>query len=433
MGLFKKNKKVGLFSDIIRCDEESYLIWKWHPDGTASGEHKREYAIRWGSSLRVKEGEVAVFVYKQKDGKMQDYIEGPFDKKLETANLPVISGIIGAFVGGDTPFQAEVFFINLANLIQTRFAVPYFDVCDPRYPDFAVPVAVRGTISFKIENYREFIKLHRLENFDLESFKAQVKDSVSRYVRDTVANAPAKHNIPVVQIDSKSAMINATVEFDISARLRESFGVSVSGVDIGCIDIDKSSEGYRQLMAITKDITTATIQGQTAANIEHYAESLRIKREEEQYATHKKTQSENITAYQVEAQTEVGIAGAEALGKMGGSGAGDVNLGGGGFNPASMMASMALGGAIGQNMASLMSNTIPTANVSQNPPPIPKTFYHVAKDGKPFGTFELSRLKEMAAAGELTDKTLVWKQGMVDWEKAGDIEELKGLFPPEIK
>ena len=62
MGLFKNNKKVGLISDIIRCDEPSYLIWKWHPDGTQPGEHKREYAIRWGSSLRVKDGEVAVFV-----------------------------------------------------------------------------------------------------------------------------------------------------------------------------------------------------------------------------------------------------------------------------------------------------------------------------------------------------------------------------------
>lgn len=40
--------------------------------------NNRENAIRWGSSLRVKDGEVAVFVYKQKDGTMQDFIVGPF-------------------------------------------------------------------------------------------------------------------------------------------------------------------------------------------------------------------------------------------------------------------------------------------------------------------------------------------------------------------
>ena len=69
----KKNRKVG-FMDEIRCDEPSYLIWKWHPSGVQAGASVRENAIRWGSSLRVKDGEVAVFVYDQKDGTMQDFI-----------------------------------------------------------------------------------------------------------------------------------------------------------------------------------------------------------------------------------------------------------------------------------------------------------------------------------------------------------------------
>ena len=45
----------------IRCDEPSYLIWKWHPAGVQLGTGNRENAIRWGSSLRVKDGEVADF------------------------------------------------------------------------------------------------------------------------------------------------------------------------------------------------------------------------------------------------------------------------------------------------------------------------------------------------------------------------------------
>ena len=68
MGLFDKNKRTGGFMDEIRCDEPSYLIWKWHPSGSQLGDNVRENSIRWGSSLRVKDSEVAVFVYKQKDG-----------------------------------------------------------------------------------------------------------------------------------------------------------------------------------------------------------------------------------------------------------------------------------------------------------------------------------------------------------------------------
>ena len=93
MGLFDRNNRKGGFMDEIRCDEPSYLIWKWHPSGSQAGANNRENAIRWGSSLRVKDGEVAVFVYKQKDGTMQDFIVGPFDQTIKTANFPVLADV----------------------------------------------------------------------------------------------------------------------------------------------------------------------------------------------------------------------------------------------------------------------------------------------------------------------------------------------------
>lgn len=75
------------------------------------------------------------------------------------------------------------------------------------------PVAVRGTVSFGIADYREFIKLHRLNIFSLEDFQKQIRDTVNRYVKDYVSNAPASHNIPVIQLESKIAQINDAVEY----------------------------------------------------------------------------------------------------------------------------------------------------------------------------------------------------------------------------
>ena len=430
MRLFNKTEKTGGFMDEIRCDEPSYLIWKWHPAGAQPGNNNRENAIRWGSSLRVKDGEVAVFVYNQKNGVMQDYIEGPYDEIIKTENLPVLASIIGLAYDGGTPFQAEVYFINLARIIQVKCGVPFFDIYDPRFADFGVPVAVRGTVSFRIADYREFIKLHRLNSFRLDDFQKQIRDAVSRYVKDTVANAPAANNIPVIQIETKTAQINDVVEYDISERLKEGFGVLVSGVDIGAIEIDKSSEGYRQLMAVTKDITATRIEAET----QDYVERLRIQREEGQYAMHKQTQTANIGAFQVEKQAEVGIAGAQALGQMGANGAGDVNLSGGGegFNMAAMMASMAVGGAVGQNIAGAMNNMMGGINQQTAPgavpPPIPTAAYHVAVNGQATGPFALSTLAQMTANGQLTGDSLVWKNGMAQWEKAIAVDELKGLF-----
>lgn len=450
MALFNRNNRNGGFMDEIRCDEPSYLIWKWHPSGVQAGAGSRENSIRWGSSLRVKDGEVAVFVYKQENGTMQDFIAGPFDQTIKTANFPVLASIVGLAYEGGTPFQAEVYYINLAQIIQVKFAVPFFDVYDPRFADFGVPVAVRGTVSFGIADYREFIKLHRLSTFNLDDFQKQIRDAANRYVKDAVANAPAAHNIPVVQIESKTAQINDVVEYDLSERLKETFGVVVSGIDIGVIEIDKSSDGYRQLMSVTKDLAGATAKAEAEAKIkdiaakqrieaENYEETLRIQREEGQYAQHKATQSTNIGAFQVEKQAEVGVAGAEALGKMGANGTGSIDLGsdggnggGMGFNPAAMMASMAVGGVVGQNIAGAMGTAMSGMNQPLRngitPPPVSVVAYHIAVNGQAAGPFDMTTLTQMANTGQITTDSLVWKNGMAQWAKAGTVNELKSLF-----
>ena len=237
------------------------------------------------------------------------------------------------------------------------------------------------------------------------------------------------------------------MEYDLSERLKETFGVVVSGVDIGAIEIDKSSEGYRQLMSVTKDLAGATAKAEGEAKIkdiadkqrieaENYEETLRIQREEGQYAQHMHTRTANFGAYQVEKQAEVGVAGAQALGQMGANGAGDVNIGGGGdgtgFNMAAMMASMAVGGAVGQNIAGAMNNMMGGINQQPPsgavPPPVPTVAYHVAVNGQATGPFDVSVLAQMVTAGQLTADSLVWKNGMAQWAKAGAVDELKNLF-----
>ena len=81
-------------------------------------------------------------------------------------------------------------------------------------------------------------------------------------------------------------------------------------------------------MAITKGV----FEEQLDMSLEHQKDSLRIQREESQYATRMQSKTANLSAYQIEKQAEVGVAGANALGQMGSNGAGDVS--GGGFNPA---------------------------------------------------------------------------------------------------
>lgn len=437
MGLFNKKNEGGLI-DVIRCDEKEYLIWKWRPAGEDENSTKKENAIRYGSSLRVKDGEVAVFVYPGENGN-QDFIEGPFDQTIKTGNFPILSSIVGAAFGGASPFQAEIYFINLAGLIQTRFAVPFFDVADPRFLDYAVPVAVRGDIRFKITDYKEFIKLHRLINFDLEDFKSQIKSAVSKYVKGVVANIPAEKGIPVIQLECKLTEINDVVEESLKKRLQNEFGITVGSVDIDAIDIDKTSDGYNQLKAVTQDVTSQTIQRQTNANLTNMEENLRIQRESMAQAQRLQNETANLSAFQLEKQAEVGVEGAKAFGQMGENGAGNLNLGGGlGMNPAGMMAGMAMGSAIGQNMAGMVGGMMNGMNQqvalqANNVPPVPgNESYHVAVNGTATGPYTVSVLSTMAANGQFTKESLVWKQGMSNWEKAGSVSALAGLFTSSV-
>lgn len=426
MAIFKK-RQTGGFADVIRCDEKDFLVWKWHPYGREENELYRENAIRTTSVLRVKTGEVAVFVY----GNKEDYIEGPHDETIKTKNFPVLASIIGLWYEGDTPFQAEVYFINVKKAEQIRFGIPYFNIIDPRFPDFPIPVAVRGALTFQISDYREFVKAHRLMTFQLDDFKKKISSTITRYIKDEVINSIRTGNIQAIQIEAMIESINQLVRADITQRIANDFAVEVKNIDIDSIEIDKTSEDYLELKRITKDITSR----QAEANITDYEEKMRIQREEGQYAQHMQTRQQNLDAYQTEVRGEVGIASAEALGKMGENGAGSVDMGGGaGFNPMTMMAGIAVGTAVGKNIAQTLDASMNPGQIQtgQTPPPVPTITYYFVENGQPVGPFDAQNIIQMIGAGRIKCDTLMWKSGTATWERADSFSEFAGQFPPVI-
>lgn len=437
MRLFGKGNSGGMMN-VIRCDEKEYLVWKWRPEGQETNSTSRENGIRYGSSLRVKDGEVAVFVYKQKDGTCQDFIMGPYDETIKTANFPVLASIVGMAFGGETPFQAEVYFINLSGNVQIRFAVPYFDIFDPRLPDHGVPMAVRGTMTFNITDYKGFIKLQRLVQFDLEDFKRQVKDAVIKYVKGVVMAVPSQNSIPVVQMESKILEINDSVFSYLKPRLENDFGVNLKGIDIAALEIDKESPGFQRLHQLTAGNTARTLDAQTdvniknlqdmqAINVQNMEETLRIQREEAKRAQSLQTQTNFMGAHMANLQADVLKTGAQNLGAMG-----TMETGGdGGMNPAGMMTGMMMGGAMGQQMAGMMAGMGQQMQQAMNtPPPIPQMQYHIAVNGAQSGPFNMQQLMQMAQAGQISLQTHVWKPGMAGWELAGNVAELQSIFAP---
>lgn len=433
MGLFSSKKEGGLM-DVIRCDEQNYLVWKWRPNGQELNSTKKENAIRYGSTLHVKDGEMCVFVYKQKDGALQDFIMGPYEDTIKTANFPVLTSIVGAAFGGSSPFPAEVYFFNLQGNNQIKFAVPYFDVADPRFIDFTVPVSVRGQITFNLTDVKQFIKLNRLTDFSLEQFSKQIGDDVKKFVKAFVTNCPSEQGIPVLQIERKIVEISDLIQTRLAPHFLDDFGVNLKRFDISAIDIDKESSDYKEFLHVTKD--------QQKIQAEQIGRRAQIDTDIYEKQGHLSTEQQFIQAHAINQQTEVLKTAAESMGKMQGGIGGD-----GGMNPAGMMMGMAMGGAMAGQMTGMMNQM---NNQIQNPmgqmpnqpnmigqqpmqtppqaPPPPMVQYSVSVNGQSYGPYNMQQLQQMVQSGQLTPNSYVWKQGMANWEMAGNVVELANLF-----
>ncbi|MBQ2177394.1 MAG: SPFH domain-containing protein [Alphaproteobacteria bacterium] len=420
MGLF--SKKEGGVIDVIRCDQERYLVWKWRPTGQAVNSTKKENAIRYGSSLRVKEGEMAVFVYRKDSEQVMDFIQGPFDGTIKTENFPVLTGIVGLAFGGSSPFQAEVYFFNIQGNNQIKFAVPYFDVADPRFIDITVPVAVRGTLTFNLTDVRRFIKLNRLVDFDLDKFNDQISGTVRKVIKKVVANCPSEQGISVLQIERKIEDVSDLIQVRLAPQLSEDYGVNLKHLDISAIELDKESSDYKEFIHATKE--------QQIIQAEQIGRRAQIDTDVYSEASHLGVQSQHLQAHAINKQAEVLSAAANNLGGMGGS----MNTDGtGGMNPIGMMMGMGVAAGMGQQMTGMMSginNVTHQVCGASTPPPLPGSVsYMIAVNGQQYGPYNIQQMQQMAQSGQLTPQSYVWCAGMPAWEMAGNVISLKSIFP----
>ncbi len=100
--------------DVIEWQDVSgdEIVHRWPAYGPGT--------IRLGAQLTVRESQVAVFF---RDGKALDVL-GPGRHTLETANLPLLDRLINLPFGGNTPFQAEVYFVNMHTFTGLKWGTP---------------------------------------------------------------------------------------------------------------------------------------------------------------------------------------------------------------------------------------------------------------------------------------------------------------------
>ena len=357
-------------------------------------------------------------------------------------------------------------YTNLSNLSkgsQVNFAIPFFDVFDPRLQDYGVPVSVHGTIVYSIEDMDLFHSVNKNEAYSDETFQQKLRGTVTKFVKGVVTNAPTDAQIPVVQLERKILEISNLIQQYVKPQVEQLFGITVRQLDITRMNIDKESRGYRELKALTADLEKERVMAQHNAqisnfnlqndlnqdqlkmqstlnldamkrqqemqlggqeqiqnmNLENQRETMRIQREEMQRAARLQTEQTFLGAHQ--ANLNAGVLN---------------NATDNGINAFRQQAQM--GAAMGMGAAPQMPGMggAPQMPGMQMKQATPQVSYMVGVNGQQAGPFDWNQLQQLVSQGQLTQQTYVWKQGMANWDFAGNVQELQPLFmnaaPPQM-
>mgnify|MGYP005611211499 FL=1 len=350
---------------------------------------------------------------------------------------------------------------NLSNLSkgsQLNFAIPYFDVFDPRLQDYGVPVSVHGAVVYAIEDMDLFHSVNRNEGYSDETFKNKLRGQLTKFIKSVVSNAPSDAQIPVVQIERKIFEISELIQQRVTPQVEKLFGITIRSLDITGINVDKESRGYRELKALTADLEKERMMAQHNAqisnfnlnndlqqdmlkkqselnldamgrkqeldlggqeelqrmNLENQRETMRIQREEMQRASRLQTEQTFMGAHQANLNagvlnnaTDNGInafrqqtmGGMNNMGQMGGA--------------PQMPGQKGMGGA----------PQMPRMGAA-----IPQVQYYIGINGQQYGPCDWNKLQQLVQQGQLTQQSYVWKNGMAQWEFAGNVAELAPLF-----
>ena len=202
-------------ANIIRCTiQEPILIWKWHDDNYS----KRQDEIRLGTQLIVSENQQAIFV---KGGKICDVFETG-QHTLATANLPILSQVIGSVFGGNSPFNASIYFVNKAVLMNTKFGLTPFNLVEPNFK-VPIPVSARGSYALKISDARNLLIqiCGNLTELTPQTIKEYFKGIVCTIVKNGILELIKKTQISPIELETKIDDVTKLVSEDVLSTFAE--------------------------------------------------------------------------------------------------------------------------------------------------------------------------------------------------------------------
>ncbi len=367
MGLFDWAK--GQFIDVIDWTDDSSdtMVYRFE-------RHNNE--IKYGAKLTVRESQIAVFV---NEGVIADILE-PGIYELETQNMPIMTSLNHWDHGFNSPFKAEVYFVNTKRFTNLRWGTK--NPIMVRDPEFAmVRLRAFGTYEIRISDVKIF--LNDIVGTDGHFTTDEITSQLTNLIVSKFANIVGKDSTPALDLAGNYDLFGEYLTEHIGPAFKE-YGLELTRMLIENISLPE---------AVEKAIDARSSRAVTGNLDDHL-------------------------------KYQAGLA-------LGDSGSG-----------MSEMASMGAGLAMGQQMAGMMgamqnnqqATSSPSNAAPSMPPPLPTaTEYFVAINGKSEGPYLESAIKEFIKSKKISRSTKMWKEGMSDWEEAKEVvSTLFSSMPPPL-
>ena len=313
--------------DVLKYDgPNDVLVWKWRSESSSS----REEELRMGSQLIVNQSQEACFF---KGGELLD-IFGPGTHTLSTKNLPFLSKLVGLVYGGDTPFSAEVYFVNKTVSMDAKFGLMPFNMVEPTFK-VPVPVSCRGSFALIVKDSKRFLTnmIGTVKDFNTKTLSELFRGVISENVKSTITKISREQNLSPLELESIVYEVGTAVKSIINEHLQE-FGIEIKLFNIESIPVIDEDQRVKDVVAQFQKIMAADVD-----------ERMRLKR-----------RAENLEVYKVERSFDTTEKAAENLG--GGEG-GDA---GGTSGIIGTMIGLGMVNPIAQQMGDMMAKNTPNAH-----------------------------------------------------------------------
>lgn len=326
--------------------------------------------LRWGTQLVVYPGQEAVFV---KGGAVCDkFTAGTYT--LKSNNIPLLYKVAALPFGGDSPFQADVWFLSLLDRLDLKWGTETpIQIEDPKF-GIIVPMRAYGQWGFRISDSSKFLNrlLGNLEKFEDNKLQSYFRGILLSNLTSIITEKIISDRISLFNINHYLTDISSHCQRVLNVPVAD-YGIEIIAFNIISINIPEGDPSVAELKKAVNLKAQFDVAGEKGYKLRRIFDVLEASAENE-------SGNNNF-----------------------------MNMGIG------LAAGVGMGGEVNRLFKEAINDK---GNVTaQNPTEAASSAadYYMAINGEQHGPFTQEEFIKLSATHRNAPDTLVWKPGMEQW------------------